>query len=223
MFKTIHIDRLKYLLKKKGIDLKDDKIFSDDLFDYYKIASNKIAVIFNKSEITTQQAYIFENLNLAKKFKVSYEYEGIINFDKIYFWRNRGLITEIFSKLPDINISIPTLFQYDVLKTISREELLIMTRTILSKKQKDSHLLEWIIIIGNFIIQKYDNTRWDLEERKINNETYNVPRIINNENLIWNIGDRCESLYFKWNKMNGISLETFYKSVIQTPISAKTT
>lgn len=92
-----------------------------------------------------------------------------------------------------------------------------VTQVFMKRLNKsDSNFLIWLHYVGHYLKIKYDG-KWGLIKRKKIAEagTFLSPIIINKAEDVWLVGDFCYDLYFRWNRMKGMSYSSFYKGSIE--------
>lgn len=98
------------------------------------------------------------------------------------------------------------------------ENLKEVTEIVMYEAEKSDRLfLLWLHFVGNYIKLNYSGS-WVLLNRELIGEQYFVPCVMGLDNEFWAVGDFCSTYYYKKNRMNGISFETFYKLEIDRVI-----
>lgn len=81
-------------------------------------------------------------------------------------------------------------------------------------KESDENFLSWLYCCGEHINLK-KNCKWALLKYNFINKEWYSPILINEKNDIWNIGQDCERMYYKYNRMHSIEFSGFYKISIE--------
>lgn len=113
-------------------------------------------------------------------------------------------LSEFFRHLNHEKIDIS---DYDNFKKITH---LVMTQL----KKSDENFLLWLYCCGEYINLKF-NCKWGLIKYKLHTKEWYSPILINETNDIWNIGQDCERIYYKYNRSFNIEFSTFYKMSIE--------
>lgn len=210
---TVHRNILIKKLTKEGIDLERDKMsISNDLvnhFHVYKMQNGKYAVLPIKDQLNSSNlAYYISTLNQLQCIATEYE-TPILSIQGIFYVRNESSILNINNYHPNILndvVNDSNIGDLDIYKFI--------TIKILGYRQSDENILAWIYYTGVHIKAKF-SAYWALRKIALGNITYFVPLIIGVNKDVWNVGEFCHQLYFKYNKMSNISFDSFYKGKIE--------
>ncbi|MCF7568402.1 hypothetical protein L3X37_08495 [Sabulilitoribacter arenilitoris] len=141
-------------------------------------------------------------------------------FDKLSVFQNhqdfllnihKNKEEKLFEFFRLINHEKVDISDYDNLKKITH---LVMNQL----KKSDDNFLSWLYFCGEHINLKF-NCKWALMKYNFINKEWYSPILINEKNDIWNIGQDCERLYYKYNRLYNIEFSTFYKMSIERLLS----
>lgn len=211
---TLHVNLLKKRLLKEGINLETDKLSLSNTFsryfDVYKMPNGNYAVLpvqgkQNKSSL----AFCLRNLDELKDHVSDLE-NPVIKKKNIFYVRNESAIIKINEYQPH---QFQSSLQVGYIK--DPENYKIITKEILKLPQGDENLLSWIYYTGEHIKHKFGGV-WGLRKIVLGDLNYFVPLIIGFNEEIWNVGDFCHQIYYRFNKMSNISYNSYYIGNIES-------